>query len=172
MADPFLSEIRIFGFNFAPRGWAQCDGQLLPINQYQSLYSLLGTTYGGDGRTTFALPDLRGRVPVSPGNSGAGTNITYGAKTGQETVALTSAQLPQHTHVAQASSTDGNNPLPAGKVLAATPAQIWRDPDTSMTSLKTGTVANAGGGQPHDNMQPFLALNYCIALQGNFPSRN
>jgi len=168
MSEPFLSEIRIYGFNFPPRGWAQCDGQILPINQYQSLYSLLGTTYGGDGRTTFALPDLRGRTPVHPGADG----VTLGQKTGEETHQLSADEIPAHTHTARASSADGDNPNPAGRALASTaPSEVYHGA-TNLTAMKPLTIANVGGNQGHDNMQPFTTLNFCIALTGVFPSRN
>ncbi len=170
MSEPFLAEIRLVGFNFAPRGWAFCDGQILPINQNQSLYSLLGTTYGGDGRTSFALPDLRGRTPIHVGDG-----HTLGQKSGAETVALTAAEIAGHTHTAKASSTAANIGNPNGKVLAASdPGQNhYRNPEAAtMTALRSGTVANAGGGQAHNNMQPYLAVNFCIALLGLFPSRN
>jgi len=168
MSEPFLAEIRIMGFNFAPRGWATCDGQILPINQNQSLYSLLGTTYGGDGRTTFALPDLRGRTPVHPGADG----VTLGQKTGEETHVLTVAEMPNHTHTAQVSPAAGTTPVPTGNVLASTaPSEVYHG-DASRSAMRTGTVGSVGGNQPHDNMQPFTTLNFCIALQGLFPSRN
>ena len=167
MSEPFLAEIRIVGFNFAPRGWAFCDGQILPINQNQSLYSLLGTNYGGDGRTSFALPDLRSRTPIHRSDG-----HPLAQKGGAETVALTAAEIAAHTHTAHASSAAGNNAIPAGRVLASV-ADIYRDPEAaSMTALRSGTVTNAGGGQGHNNMQPFLTLGFVIALQGLFPSRN
>lgn len=166
MSEPFLAEIKIVGFNFAPRGWAFCDGQILPINQNQSLYSLLGTTYGGDGRTSFALPDLRSRTPIHVGDGHA-----LGQKGGVETVTLPAAEIAAHTHTAKASSTDGDNDSPINDVLAA--AAIYRDPEaTTMTALRSGTIANAGGGESHNNMQPYLTLDFCIALRGLFPSRN
>lgn len=171
MSEPFLAEVRIVGFNFAPRGWAFCDGQILPINQNQSLYSLLGTTYGGDGRTSFALPDLRGRTPIHVGRSNGGGHHTLGQKSGEETHTLAANEMPQHTHVAQASSADGTTPVPDGHVLAQTPSRIYNDP-TNLNELRSGTVTNVGGGQAHNNMQPYLAVNFCIALQGLFPSRN
>jgi microcystin-dependent protein len=171
MSEPFLAEIKIVGFNFSPRGWAFCDGQILPINQNQSLYALLGTTYGGDGRTTFALPDLRGRTPIHVGSSN-GTSHGLGQKAGAEGVALSVSEIPTHTHTARASSDLGNNPNPATRVLADTaPNELYHDA-TDLVALRSGTIANAGGGQPHNNMQPYLVLNYCIALQGVFPSRN
>lgn len=170
MAEPFLAEIRIVGFNFAPRGWAFLDGQILPINQNQSLYSLLGTTYGGDGRTSFALPDLRGRTPVH-----AGDGYGLGQKGGEETVALTAAQVPQHAHPAKGSSLRGNSTDPAGHLMGAASRSdllYAASSAATRTSLQSETVAAAGGGQGHENMQPFITLNYCIALQGLFPSRN
>lgn len=168
MSEPFLAEIKIVGFNFPPRGWALCDGQILPINQYQSLYSLLGTTYGGDGRTTFGLPDLRGRTPVHPGADG----VTLGQKTGEETHFLATAEIPAHRHTLRASSAVGNSVNPTNNVLADTaPVEIYHD-DENRVAMRSGTVANAGANQGHDNMQPFLTLNFCIALQGLFPSRN
>ena len=170
MSEPFLAEIRIVGFNFAPRGWAYCDGQILPINQNQSLYSLLGTTYGGDGRTTFALPDLRSRTPIhrSDGHS-------LGQKSGAETVTLTAAEIAAHTHTAKASSTTGDQISPAGHVLAdvTDPDLAYATPAAgTATALRSGTVTNAGGGQAHNNMQPYLTLGFVIALRGLFPSRN
>ena len=166
MSEPFLAEVRMVGFNFAPRGWALCDGQILPINQNQSLYSLLGTTYGGDGRTTFALPDLRGRTPIHRSDT-----HPQGQKGGEETHTLSGAEMPQHTHVARASASPGNSPIAAGNVLADSAVQLYANPN-HLTELRPGTVANAGGGQGHENMQPYLAVNFCIALQGLFPSRN
>lgn len=175
MSEPFLAEIRLAGFNFAPRGHAQCDGQILPINQNQSLYSLLGTTYGGDGRTTFGLPDLRGRVPVHPG-SVAGNTVTQGQKTGVESVTLTAAETPNHTHTMNVATSDNANQAGgAGNALASPSAAIGSTysatttaPDTSLRSSAISTV----GGQSHENMQPWLALNFIIAIQGLFPSRN
>jgi microcystin-dependent protein len=164
MAEPFLSEIRIMSFFFAPKGWALCNGQLLPINQNQGLFSLLGTTFGGDGRVNFALPDLRGRTPIH-----VGSGHTLGEKGGEPAHTLSIAELPTHTHVAWASSSDGDNADPRGRMLAK--AQIYRAP-ADLTSLHPSTVANVGGSQAHLNMQPFLTLSFCIALQGIFPSPN
>ena len=166
MAEPFLSEIRIMSFVFAPKGWALCNGQLLPINQNQALFSLLGTTFGGDGRVNFALPDLRGRTPIH-----VGSGHTLGERGGEQAHTLSIAELPTHTHVAQATTLTGNNPVPTGNILADSPSQLYAGP-AALVSLNPGSVANVGGSQAHLNMQPFLTLNFCIALQGIFPSPN
>lgn len=166
MSEPFLAEVRMVGFNFAPKGWAFCDGQVLPINQNQTLYSLLGTSYGGDGRTNFALPDLRGRTPI---HVGEGHDI--GQKAGTESVKLAVSQIPAHTHTAMASSTAANQSRPAGAVLAS--ADVYRAPEAATsTALKSGSISNVGGSQPHNNMQPYIVIDFCIALKGLFPSRN
>lgn len=167
MSEPFLAEVKMMGFNFAPRGWARCDGQILPINQNQALFSLLGTTYGGDGRTTFALPELRGRTPIHPGSV-----YQLGQRGGWETHTLTTAEIPNHTHTLSASAQAPDSGIPTNRVLAAgTTPESFRAPD-SLASMGGGSVANAGGSQPHNNMQPSLVLNFCIALQGIFPPRN
>lgn len=166
MAEPFLSEIRIMSFEFAPKGWALCNGQLLPINQNQALFSLLGTTFGGDGRVNFALPDLRARTPIH-----VGSGHTLGERGGEQAHTLSIAELPEHTHVANGTTLEGNTPLPTGSVLANTPTQIY-SAAANLVSLSPGTVTNVGGSQAHLNMQPFLTLNFCIALQGIFPSPN
>lgn len=169
MSEPFLAEIRIVGFNFAPQGWALCDGQLLPINQNQSLYALLGTTYGGDGQTTFALPDLRGRTPIHVGN---GHNL--GSRVGEETHTLSSNEMPQHSHAAQASSgeaTDAAVTVADSQALAATGAPVYRAA-SGLNNLAGDNIGSVGGGQAHENMQPFMTLNFCIAMQGLFPSPN
>ena len=172
MSEPFLAEVRIVGFNFAPRGWAFCDGQILPINQNQSLYSLLGTTYGGDGRTSFALPDMRGRTPIHVGSSNGGAHL-QGQKSGEETHTLAASEMPQHKHEFKASATNADQVSANGHVLARpTAADIYRDALTSPVQPRSGTIANVGGSQAHNNMQPCLALNFCIALRGLFPSRN
>lgn len=170
MSEPFLAEVRMVGFNFPPRGWALTDGQILPINQNQSLYSLVGTTYGGDGRTTFALPELRGRTPIHTGDG-----FTLGQKSGTETVTLTAAEIPAHTHTVKAVSNPGDDRSPLSTLFGAeVGADLpYRQPEAaSTTSLRSGTVTNAGGGQSHNNMQPYETVNFCIALQGLFPSRN
>ncbi len=175
MSEPFLAEVRIVGFNFAPRGWAFCDGQILPISQNQSLYSLLGTTYGGDGRTSFALPDLRGRTPIHVGSSN-GTQHTLGQKSGEETHTLAANEMPQHNHGMNAVTETANVPSPAGAYYAGspggTPIYTAQNPTNLNQSLGSGSIPNVGGGQAHNNMQPYIALNFCIALQGLFPSRN
>jgi microcystin-dependent protein len=167
MSEPFLAEIRMVGFNFAPRGWAFCDGQYLPINQNQSLYSLLGTVYGGDGRSNFALPDLRGRTPIH-----VGEGYRQGQKGGIEQIALTQAQMPRHAHAARATSDRGSVPIPSGNVLAdSAPSQQYHAA-SRLVGLKSGTITNAGAGQAHENMQPYITINFCIALLGIYPSRN
>lgn len=165
MAEPFLSEIRIMSFQFAPQGWALCDGQLLPINQNQALFSLLGTTFGGDGQTSFALPDLRGRTPIHVGNG-----HTLGERGGEQAHTLSISELPTHTHIAQGSSSNANTPLPGNSVLAAA-GNLYTDA-ANLTSVHPGTIANAGGSQAHNNMQPYLTVSFCIALQGIYPSPN
>ena len=165
MAEPFLSEIRIMSFEFAPKGWALCNGQLLPINQNQALFSLLGTTFGGDGRVNFALPDLRGRTPIH-----VGSGHTLGERGGEQSHTLSIAEIPTHTHVLQASGSNAATNSASGAVLGNATA-VYHAP-TSLTALSPSSVANAGGSQAHLNMQPFLALSFCIALQGIFPSPN
>jgi microcystin-dependent protein len=166
MAEPFLSEIRIMSFNYAPRGWAMCNGQLLPINQNQALFSLLGTRYGGNGQTNFALPDLRTRTPIHMGPSN-----TLGAAGGQQAHTLTISELPLHTHLFNASNTTATLDNPAGNVTAnSNPNNIYA-PTASLVALNPATVTNVGGSQAHNNMQPFLVLTFCIALQGIFPSQ-
>jgi microcystin-dependent protein len=165
MAEPFLSEIRIMSFSFAPRGWALCNGQLLPINQNQALFSLLGTTFGGNGQTTFALPDLRARTPIH-----VGSGHTLGERGGEQAHTLSIAELPTHTHKLQASSNNAGTNVPTGGVLANSTA-VYHAPE-SLVALHPGSIVNAGGSQAHLNMQPFLTLSFCIALQGIFPSPN
>ncbi len=168
MSEPFLAEIRIVGFNFAPRGWAGCDGQILPINQNQSLYSLLGTTYGGDGRTSFALPDLRSRTPIHKGDS-----HSLGQKGGVETVTLSAAQMPSHTHnsVQATNNASTSDEIGTGVVLGKAGANAYGSLSTKV-GMKAGMVTSAGGSQAHNNTQPSTVVNFIIALQGLFPSRN
>ena len=172
MSEPFLAEIRMYGFNFAPRGWAFCDGQVLPINQNQSLYSLLGTSYGGDGRTSFALPDLRGRVPVHVGTGDSISPKLLGQKGGAETNKLSLAQLPSHNHRVNSSSGEADTVSPINKVFAEVEGVPAYGADTALIPMEPQSITNVGGGQAHENMQPFTTINYCIALQGLFPSRN
>ena len=170
--DPYLGEIRIFGGNFAPLGWAFCAGQLLPIAQYDALFSLLGTTYGGDGQTTFGLPDLRGRAPIHAGQGPGLTNRTPGEMGGSEATTLTQAQLPAHTHVPLASPDAGTSTGPTDGVWAASSTgdkQYAAAPDTAMNPA---TISATGGNQPHENRQPFLAANFIIALEGIYPPRS
>ena len=167
MAEPFLSEIRLFSFVFPPKGWALCNGQLLPINQNQGLFSLLGTTYGGDGRVNFALPDLRDRVPIHSNRFGGGH--TLGERAGEQAHTLTAAELPQHQHPLRASSATGNSPVPTANLPAANASALYH-PAADLTALDPASVTTVGNGQAHLNMQPFLTLSFCIALQGIFPA--
>jgi len=166
MAEPFLAEIRIMSFSFPPKGWAACNGQLLPINQNQALFSLLGTTYGGDGRVTFALPDLRGRVPVHVGDG-----VVLGERAGEESHTLVASEMPAHNHVANAYSANGNTPIAVNDILAAEASAMYTSP-ANLVSLAADSISSAGGSQTHNNLQPFLTLNFCIALVGIYPSRN
>ena len=172
MSEPFIGCISVFGFSFAPRGWAQCSGQLLPINQNQSLFALLGTTYGGDGRTSFGLPDMRGRAPMHAGNGAGLSSRTLGQQLGTETVTLTAAQIPPHSHAANASTEDSTAFTPQANLAAPTVAAFNVYGDAA--NLTPGAAGQLGqsGGQGHENMQPDIALNFCIALQGLFPPRN
>ena len=165
MAEPFMGEIRIVSFNFAPKGWALCNGQLLPINQNQALFSLLGTVYGGNGQTTFGLPNLQSRVPIH-----VGSGFTLGQPGGESAHTLTNTELPTHTHALMAQPATGTQ-LPAVAAFLAQASNVYRAAD-NLTALNAASVDNAGGSQPHTNMQPYLALNFCIALQGVFPSQN
>jgi microcystin-dependent protein len=166
MAEPFLSEIRIMSFGFAPKGWALCNGQLLPINQNQALFSLLGTTFGGDGRVNFALPNYQARTPIHVGGG-----HSLGGAGGEQAHTLSIAEIPTHVHAAQGSSNQGNSQTGAGNVLGVVAGRLYSDP-ANATTLQPSTIANVGGSQAHTNMQPFLTLSFCIALQGIFPSPN
>jgi microcystin-dependent protein len=175
MADPFVAEIRIFPFNFAPRGWSWCDGQLLPISQNTALFSLLGTTYGGNGKSNFALPDLQGRAPMHPGQ-GPGLSLhDLGETGGSETVTLLESEIPNHSHAVRASSDFADTQTPSsGRSLARSQnASAYQTAVTqSLTILSPEALAPAGGDQPHNNMQPYLTMYFCIALQGVFPPRS
>jgi microcystin-dependent protein len=168
MAEPFLSEIRIMSFGFPPRGWALCNGQLLPINQNQALFSLLGTTYGGDGRVNFGLPNLQGRVPMH-----TGSGHTLGEVSGEQSHTLSIAELPQHMHVAIASNNPAttNVPDPTLMLAKSTGAALYSTA-SNLVAMAPNAINPVGGSQAHQNMQPFLALTFCIALQGIFPSQN
>ena len=168
MAEPFLSEIRMMSFGFPPKGWALCDGQLLPINQNQGLFSLLGTTYGGDGRVNFGLPNLQGRVPIH-----MGSGHTLGERGGEQAHTLSISELPQHTHSAMANSTatGGTNTPTTSTVLAQSTASQMYTAANNLIAMPPGEILNVGGSQAHLNMQPFLVLNFSIALQGIFPSQ-
>ncbi len=167
MAEPFLSEIRIVSFNFPPKGWAFCNGQLLPINQNQALFSLLGTTYGGDGRVTFALPDFRGRTPIHQGNG-----HILGEKGGTQNQTLSINEMPSHHHLIHLNNAQGTpQPASAQMLSASGDEKRFSTSQTSMVASSAKNITNTGGSQPHPNMQPYLVLNFCIALQGIFPSR-
>jgi microcystin-dependent protein len=170
--DQFVGEIRYVAFNFAPKGWALCDGQLLPINQNQALFTLLGTSFGGDGKTTFALPDMRGRVPVGTGEGLGLTNRNLGDQGGQESVTLTIAQMPMHRHNLMASTATANTTAPGGDALANSSTTPVYSTGTTNVAMKSTSVNTAGKNQPHENMQPFLGMTCIIALQGIFPSQN
>lgn len=166
MADPFLAEIRLVSFNFAPKGWAMANGQFLPINQNQPLFALLGTTFGGNGQTTFALPDLRGRSPIHFGDG-----FTLGQQGGEQAHTITMSEMPAHTHIVNGSSTLGTLNNGNLNVLGVSQAPVYNAPPPT-TTLVPGSVTNAGGSQAHLNMQPYLTITACIALQGIFPSPN
>jgi microcystin-dependent protein len=180
MSEPYLGEIRCFGFNFAPFGWMFCNGQLLPISQYAALFSLLGTTYGGNGTTTFALPNLQGRIPMHWGNGPSGFNTVIGEVQGTPTVTLIATEIPSHTHTISAAD------IPSGGIVERVaspsgglayladsgPDAIWNKTPTVNAALSPKAIGLVGGSQPHENTQPYLVVNFCIALQGIFPSRN
>lgn len=165
MSQPFLGEVKMTGFTFAPRGWAHCNGQILSIAQNTALFSLLGTTYGGNGQTTFALPDLRSRVPVHPGST-----ISLGQQSGEEMHTLIQSEIPQHSHIPQGNTGAPDSSGPSGAAWATSPSNAYAT--TANATMNPASVAAAGGSQPHENMPPFLVVNFVIALQGIFPSRN
>ena len=164
MAEPFLAEIRLFSFNFAPKGWIQCNGQLLPINENQALFSLLGTTYGGDGRTTFGLPNLQGRIPIH-----MGSGHVLGEIAGEQSHTLLASEVPLHTHIWSSTSTAANSPDPTNNLLGG--VQAYNSSSSGLVAMSSGQLSTFGGSQPHENRQPFLTLNFCIAAQGIFPSQ-
>lgn len=174
MADPFVAEIRIFPFNFAPKGWAFCDGQLLPLSQNTALFSLLGTTYGGNGKSNFALPNMQGNAPMHPGQ-GPGLSLhDLGETGGSQTVTLLESEIPSHPHIMRASSDTADNNVPTNN-LASHPLgrgnNLFTTAASPLVAMSGSALTPAGGDQPHNNMQPYLTLNFCIALQGVFPPR-
>lgn len=174
MSEPFLGELRIIPFNFAPRGWAYCNGQILPINQNSALFSLLSTMYGGDGRTSFGLPDLRGRIPLHKGQGPGLSNRRQGQKYGEATHTLNSWEMPSHSHKLQAYDADGNKLSPIGNYYARelfNSVEVAVYSDTETVTMNPGMINNTGGSQSHNNMMPYLAVHYCIALQGILPLR-
>lgn len=171
MSEPFVGEIRMFAGNFAPRGWAFCDGQLLSVSQNDALFSLMGTIYGGDGRTTYGLPDMRGRIPLHAGSGPGLTPRRLGAKFGTENETLTVNQLPSHSHNWQASTDAANTRDTAGNVLAQSIPDIYNT-RRSPINLNTSSVSNVGGSRSHTNLMPFLCINFIVALFGIYPSRN
>jgi microcystin-dependent protein len=170
MSDPYVGEIRMFGGNFAPAGWAFCDGQLLPIAENDQLFTLIGTTYGGDGENTFALPDLRGRIPLHFGTSTTGTTFTQGEAAGSESVTLTAQQIPLHAHPLLASGDAADQNSPANTVLARASANVYF-PFAATAAMNGQSIAAAGGSQPHNNMMPFLCISFIISLFGFFPTQ-
>jgi microcystin-dependent protein len=171
MGQPFIGEIRMFGGNFAPAGWALCHGQLLAISENDALFTLIGTTYGGDGQETFALPDLRGRIPIHMGAGPSGTTYIIGEAAGVESVTLSTQQIPNHTHAVTVSTDPPNQPNPGGNVLAASNVIELYSGDPPDSQLNAGAVVPTGGSQPHENMMPFLCVNFIISLFGIFPQQ-
>jgi len=166
MSTPFLGEIKIVSFNFAPKGWAQCNGQLLPINQNQALFSLFGTTYGGNGQTNFGLPDMRSRTPIHMGNG-----FTQGERAGQEVHTVTTTEMPAHNHFVQGVNATGNTLIPANNFFGTSPAKPYNALGNP-TTVHPATISLVGGSQPHENRMPYLVLEFIVALQGIFPSQN
>ncbi len=172
MGTPYLGEIRMVSFNFAPKGWASCNGQTLPINQNMALFSLLGTTYGGDGRTTFQLPDLRGRIPLHQNLGGGRPTFPIGTRAGEEMHTLVAQELPAHSHLPMASTATVNQPSPVGNFWGSGANNPQYSTAPISTPMGTGMIGNNTGGQPHENRAPYNVLNFVIALQGIFPSQN
>jgi microcystin-dependent protein len=172
VSDPFLGEIRMFGFNFAPEGWALCNGQTLSIIQNQALFSLLGTTYGGNGTSTFALPNLQSRVPIHQGQGEGLSGYNGGEAGGAETVTLAASQMPTHTHSVHAILGPATSEKPDGRWLARAGADVYADSPDAHAVLNAGTLGDAGSGEPHNNIQPYLVVNFCIALDGTYPTRD
>ena len=173
MADPFIGEIRMFGGNFAPLGWAFCNGQLLAISQYDALFALIGTTYGGDGQTTFALPNLQGRIPIHMGTGGGLSPRTIGESSGTETVTLTVDQLPMHDHQFVGTTSAASVASPASALVATpTSVDLYRPAAIPAANMAPGAIGTAGNSQPHDNIQPFQCITFIIALEGIFPTQN
>lgn len=175
MSSPFVAEVRMFGFNFAPTGWAQCNGQLLPISQNTALFSLLGTTYGGDGKSTFALPDFQGSVPVGQGQGQGLSEYFLGQMSGVQSITLLQSEIPNHTHSIMATNSEIGNlngPDPLRSLARSSGASAYQTSAVSLTQLAPQALSLAGGSLPHNNMQPYLTINFCIAMQGIFPARN
>ncbi len=172
MSSPYLGEIRMVGYNFAPFGFAFCAGQLLGIAQNSALFSLMGTTWGGDGQTTFGLPDLRGRIPIGQGQGPGLGNRVLGERAGVESVTLITAQIPAHLHTVSAASGGTRSANPSGNLLGSGEADMYTHDSSSAVSMSANVIAQSGGSQPHDNMQPFLCINFVVALEGVYPSRN
>ena len=171
MSEPYIGEIKMFAGNFAPRGWALCDGALLAVSSNDALFSLLGTIYGGDGRTTFGLPELRGRIPIHMGSGPGLSSRAWGQKSGSESVTVTAAQLPVHQHAPLSITEPANTTNPAGALPAQAASATFRT-SGSLAAMASGSVGNTGGSQAHPNVQPFLCVNFIIALTGVYPSRN
>lgn len=172
MSTPYIGEIRMFGFGRTPNNWQACDGSLLAISEYDALFALIGTIYGGDGQTTFAVPDLRGRLPIHQGQGPGLSNYVIGQRAGTETVTLLSTQMPGHTHSIQATDVAGTAGSPTNSYLAAAPVSSFIPTASANATMAATSIGVSGGSQPHDNMQPFLTVQFCIALFGIFPSQS